>query len=141
MKNIGVPLLVLTLIFALSACCSAELESTDVVFATQPASGSGEESVRVSGVTQTPEATARPISVEYDSDDLDSSAGSADKSYITLNGNSITFEGSGATVEGAIVTITSAGAYDISGTLNDGQIIVDTKDEEAVVLTVVGEKR
>ena len=138
MKNISVLLVALTLVFALSACGGTGFESADIVSATQPASGAGEESGTTAGAEQIPEATARPISVEYDSDDLDSSAGSADKSYITLNGNSITFEGSGATVEGAIVTITSAGAYDISGTLNDGQIIVDTKDEEAVVLILNG---
>jgi hypothetical protein len=138
MKNIGVPLLVLTLIFALSACCSAKLESTDVPFATQPASGSAEESARVSGVTQTPEATTRPISVEYDSDDLDSSADSSAKSYITLQGDSIAFEGSGATVDGATITITSAGVYSIGGTLDDGQIIVDTEDEGTVVLLLDG---
>jgi hypothetical protein len=59
-------------------------------------------------------------------------------SYIKLEGDSITFEGSGATVNGNIVTITSAGMYSISGTLNDGQIIVDTVDEETVGLVLNG---
>ena len=51
---------------------------------------------------------------------------SADVIPIILNGNSITVSGTGATVDGSKVTITSAGTYSISGTLNDGQIIVDT---------------
>jgi hypothetical protein len=55
-----------------------------------------------------------------------------------LEGDSITLEGSGATVNGSIVTIVSAGKYSISGTLNDGQIIVDTQDEETVYLVLDG---
>jgi hypothetical protein len=138
MKNIAILLLVLTLIFALTACCSAELESAGTVLATQPASGSGEGSGAMAGATQTPEITLSPISVEYDSDDLDSSAGGADKSYVKLEGSSIAFEGSGATVDGATVTITSAGVYSISGVMDDGQIIVDTADKETVVLVLNG---
>jgi hypothetical protein len=138
MKNIGILLLVFTLALALTACGGAGVESTDVVLATQPASGSGEVSDIASGATPTPEVAGRPITVEYDSDDLDSGAGSSEKSYITLEGDSIAFEGSGATVDGAAVTITSAGTYSISGILSDGQIIVDTKDEETVVLLLDG---
>ena len=138
MKNIGVLLLALTLIFALTACCGAELESTGGALATQPASGTGEEAGTAVSVTQTSETTVHPIFVEYDSDDLDSSAGGAAKSYIKLEGGSIAFEGSGATVDGAIVTIASAGVYSISGVLDDGQIIIDTEDEETVVLVLNG---
>ncbi len=62
----------------------------------------------------------------------------ADITTIALNGDSITFEGSGAVVDGSIVTITSAGNYSLSGTLNDGQIIVDTSDEAIVRLILNG---
>lgn len=59
-------------------------------------------------------------------------------SSITLKGSSITFEGSGATVDGTTITITSAGTYTITGTLRDGQIRVDTQDEETVKLVLNG---
>ncbi|MBN1640062.1 MAG: carbohydrate-binding domain-containing protein [Anaerolineae bacterium] len=59
-------------------------------------------------------------------------------STIRLNGNSIALQGSGATVEGTTVTITSAGTYQISGVLDDGQVVVDTEDEETVVLVLEG---
>jgi hypothetical protein len=55
-----------------------------------------------------------------------------------LEGDSITVEGSGATVDGSTVTITAAGTFHISGTLDDGQIIVDTQDEETVHLALDG---
>ena len=57
---------------------------------------------------------------------------------IVLNGDSISVSGSGATASGSTVTITSAGTYTISGTLNDGQVIVDSDDEEDVTLILNG---
>jgi hypothetical protein len=58
---------------------------------------------------------------------------------IELNGNSITVNATGvATVDGSTVTITSAGTYRISGSLTDGQIIVDTDDKETMRLILNG---
>jgi hypothetical protein len=136
MKKIIALLLLTTLIFTLTACSGDAVEF--IVSASQPATGSGEESGTAVNAQQNSEITSSPISVEYDRDDLDSSVSSSDMFYIKLEGDSITFEGSGATVNGNIVTITSAGMYSISGTLNDGQIIVDTVDEETVVLVLNG---
>ncbi len=54
---------------------------------------------------------------------------------IGLNGNSITVSlANVATVDASKVTITSAGTYRLSGSLTDGQVIVDTDDEETVRL-------
>ncbi len=53
-------------------------------------------------------------------------------------GDTITASGTGATVDGSTVTITSGGTYSISGTLKDGQIIVDSQDEENVKLLLNG---
>ena len=60
------------------------------------------------------------------------------ETYITLSGNSISVTGGGATVNGTTVTVTSARTYRISGTLNDGQVIVDTDDKEDVILVLNG---
>jgi len=57
---------------------------------------------------------------------------------ITLNGTSIDVVPAVATVSGTSVTITDAGVYRISGNLDDGQIIVNTTDEEAVRLILNG---
>jgi hypothetical protein len=138
MKKIIALLLLATLIFTLTACFGDAVEYTDIVSASQSATGSGEESGTAVNAQQNSEITSSPISVEYDRDDLDSSASSSDMSYIKLEGDSITFEGSGATVNGNTITITSAGMYSISGTLNDGQIIVDTQDAETVALILNG---
>ena len=57
---------------------------------------------------------------------------------ITLNGDSITINGNGAAVAGSAVTITQAGCYHISGTLRDGQIIVETDNKSLVTLSLEG---
>jgi hypothetical protein len=57
---------------------------------------------------------------------------------IVLNGDSATVDGMGANAEGSIVTIDAAGTYNLQGTLNDGQIIIDTGDDELVRLILNG---
>ena len=47
---------------------------------------------------------------------------------IKLNGTSITVGGAGATTSGSVVTITAAGTYSLSGSLTNGQVIVNAKD-------------
>lgn len=62
----------------------------------------------------------------------------AAETVITLNSDSIAAAGDGVTVDGSKATITAAGAYRISGELADGQIVIDTQDEEEVRLILDG---
>jgi glutamate synthase domain-containing protein 3 len=75
-----------------------------------------------------------------DHEDLDDYVwNSSEVTDIELNGNSITGNSTGVvTVAGSEVTITSAGNYRISGSLTDGQVIVDTNDKETVRLILNG---
>lgn len=57
---------------------------------------------------------------------------------IKLNGTSITVGGAGATASGSVVTIGSAGTYSLSGSLTNGQVIVNTKDKAVVRLILDG---
>ncbi|MHC3128584.1 MAG: carbohydrate-binding domain-containing protein [Candidatus Bathyarchaeota archaeon] len=64
---------------------------------------------------------------------------SSDVITITLNIDSISVDDeNGTTIDETTVTITSAGTYNISGTLVDGQIVVDTDDQEVVRLILNG---
>jgi predicted secreted Zn-dependent protease len=64
---------------------------------------------------------------------------SSDVITITLNTDSISVDDKNViTIDKTTATITSAGTYSISGTLDDGQIIVDTNDEEIVRLILNG---
>jgi hypothetical protein len=63
---------------------------------------------------------------------------SADVIPIALNGDSISVDSDNVTVEGGRATITAAGTYSLSGSLSDGQIVVDTEDEAIVRLILSG---
>lgn len=65
------------------------------------------------------------------------SAQEATSTAITL-GDVIVVDGDGATVSGSAVTISAAGSYTLSGTLADGQIVVDTQDSGLVTLILDG---
>lgn len=120
----------------LGACSAPITEATDIASVSQT---SGESAIETTPeAAQSAAAPSDPITVEYDDDDLQAAADPADLSTITLQGDAITLDGSGATVDGAKVTITSAGTYDISGKLSDGQIVVDTPEEETVTLILNG---
>lgn len=52
---------------------------------------------------------------------------------ITLSGGEASVKGEGAAAEGSIVTIDAAGVYAVSGSLEDGRIIVNAPKEEVTV--------
>lgn len=57
---------------------------------------------------------------------------------ITLNKTTATVSGNGAEVDGTTITITEEGVYLVSGTLEDGQIIVDASDSDKVQIVLDG---
>lgn len=48
---------------------------------------------------------------------------------IELTGDGAIFTGGGVAVNGSVVTISAAGEYSVSGTLDNGQIVINTGDE------------
>ncbi|MCR5324630.1 MAG: carbohydrate-binding domain-containing protein [Lachnospiraceae bacterium] len=75
---------------------------------------------------------------EYKKKDLKSSFNPDKATKIELNGSTIAVNGDGATADGNKVTITAKGTYLVSGTLDDGQIIVNAGDEDDVRLILNG---
>ena len=148
-KKIAV--LMAVLVLALSACSGGAVEFTDNAYAAELAAATTGESGTAVSVVQTAsdtgtsasteegaETSVAPVSGEYDSEDLAPSVAGAGTTYIALAGDTITLDGAGAKVDGSVVTITSASTYSTSGTLDDGQILVDTQDEETVYLILDG---
>ena len=128
----------LIVVFMLTTACSGNpFTSRELVFVSQPVFGSGAETETTVAGQENSETTANPIEVDYDSDDLDAASEDVD-TIIRLNGDSISVNGSGATVDGSVVTISAAGTYSINGTLNNGQIIVNTEDQKKVKLVLNG---
>jgi len=78
------------------------------------------------------------IAVQYSSEDLDSAWDPGSASVITLQGNSIAAAGAGAAAQGSILKITAGGTYVLSGTLTDGQIVVDAGKDDVVRLVLNG---
>lgn len=78
------------------------------------------------------------LSLEFDSEDLDSSYNESECTKINLSGSGATVSGSGVTVENGNITITSAGSYIISGTLTDGSIKVNCSEKGTVRLILNG---
>lgn len=79
-----------------------------------------------------------PVSVEDMFSDRDMEIGYAEQSAINikLEDDSVSCDDSGVTIDGTVVTINKEGVYALSGTLSEGQIIVDTGDTDKVQLVL-----
>jgi hypothetical protein len=55
---------------------------------------------------------------------------------ISLNGESATSSGTGVAISGGVVTITAAGTYQVTGSLSDGRLVVDSKGSGIVDLVL-----
>ena len=72
------------------------------------------------------------------SNDGSTGAGGPEKA-ITLNGDSAKYAGGGVSINGSTVTISAPGEYTVTGTLDNGRIIIDTGEEPGnVILTLDG---
>jgi hypothetical protein len=74
----------------------------------------------------------------FTSSDLDIGYDEADATNITLNVDSIQVDGDGAKVSGTTVTLTQDLTYIITGTLDDGQIIVDASSSDKLHIVLNG---
>jgi hypothetical protein len=57
---------------------------------------------------------------------------------VTFDGSSIETTGNGATVKDNVLTISEEGTYILSGTLNDGQVVVDAEDTAKIQIVLNG---
>lgn len=57
---------------------------------------------------------------------------------VTLADGNIKIEGAGASASGSTLTIAADGVYEVSGTLSDGQIIINAPDTAIVELVLSG---
>ena len=83
-------------------------------------------------------AGSTSISSNLETEDLDSEDPETIDATIRLTGESATVEGNGVSVAGSVITITQAGTYRVSGTLTDGQLLVNADKESKVRLIFDG---
>ncbi|MDD4125382.1 MAG: carbohydrate-binding domain-containing protein [Eubacteriales bacterium] len=100
---------------------------------------SSDEKSNASETVSEPESSHDDISADEHFTDYDKNESySASDTSVTFNGNSVNAVGTGASVNGSVVTITKAGVYVISGSSDDGQIIVEVAKKEKVRLVFNG---
>ena len=123
---VSVLALVMAMVLTLASCGSAE-SSSDTGSSSAALTNASAEYV---AAAKTEMFTDRDLSGDYDESEAET---------ITLSGTSAdTSASAGVTIEGSTVTITSEGVYIVSGTLTDGQIIVDADDEAKVQIVLNG---
>ena len=150
-KHLIKTVLVAALALSTATACTpaAPTSSTTALPATAVAVTNNNDSVQVTTVavaataTQpaTATAVATPTTVTETLNDKqpahdvsDTLSENATAIAINLQGATISTDGAGITVNGSTATITAAGAYELSGTLDNGQIVVDTADAAGVEL-------
>lgn len=123
----------------LALFCATALSMTAVAGCTGTKSSTGNV---VSSETETnaEETSAQGEAGSFSSADMFTErdlAGTYEESgavYVTLSGDGITGETDGVVINGQTVTITAEGTYIFSGTLSEGQIVVDADDAKVQIV-------
>lgn len=131
-RKLGVFITTMALALNLLAGCSSATQSVQSSASSTTTSTSA--STVATNVAQTSATTGSKIGEE----DLDSSWDEATATKIALSGTSATIDGSGAISEDGGVTITAAGTYVLSGTLTQGQIVVNAAATDLVRIVLNG---
>lgn len=118
MKKTAIFSLLLAVVFSLSACNSADTGK----------SGNDSSGTEQTSLTDSSEMfTDRDMEIGYDEET---------SIRITLSEDSASADSDGVNISGSTVTITGEGTYILSGTLNDGMVIVDAKDTDKIQLVL-----
>lgn len=124
MKKTAILSLVLTVILSLSSC-----DSTGVKESVNESSKTNQtELAETASMTSSSEMfTNRDMEIGYDEQN---------SAKITLSGSGASSNSDAVQVSGSTVTITDEGTYIISGTLNDGMIVVSAEDTDKIQLVL-----
>jgi hypothetical protein len=130
MKKKNIYSLLTVLCLTISACTSGVVEAGMTGEALPVVSVEINE--ENAAAAQTISVDAVLVDADYDADDISVAVLSEDTTTIEFDGEMITIKGVGADLDGNVVTISSAGTYQLSGSLNDGQVVVNTQDDGPV---------
>lgn len=123
----------LTLALGVAGCAGQPSASSSELGGT----GTSVEAAADSG-TDLSSSDGQAQTVSYSDADLDDTWDASTASQIILTDGSARFDGVGAAVRGTTVTITLAGTYVVSGTVRDGQLVVDLEEDGTVKLVLSG---
>ncbi len=112
----------LALAFLLSGCAAAQAEDTK---------GSQEDTTQEDTVP-----TTVSVSQMFSDSDLEVGYDDLTSAHITLSGTTATCDSDAVQISGSQIILTEEGTYILSGTLEDGMVIVDTEDSAKVQLVL-----
>ncbi|MBQ7132461.1 MAG: carbohydrate-binding domain-containing protein [Oscillospiraceae bacterium] len=127
-KNSKATALLLCICCMLSSCSQSRNSESQNAASQQTSTHSSASEIAMSSGT-----------LDYPTEAVTGTEQNAD-THITLSDDNIAIDGNGAQATDNIVTISSGGSYIINGTLSDGQLVVDTADEESVDIYLNGVK-
>lgn len=132
-KKVLACVLAATMAFGMMTGCGTTSSSGNATVTTSTQETESSETVTEVEMPEITWATEAVVGAELEAD-------SEADATITLSDEGIDIEGDedGITVESGKITITKAGTYEITGKISDGQIVVDTEDEETVKLVLNG---
>ncbi len=109
------------------AGCTGTKSSTDNVVSSETETNAEETSAQS-------EAGTFSSADMFTERDLDGTYEESEAVYVTLSDDGITGETDGVVIDGQTVTITAEGTYVFSGTLSEGQIVVDADDAKVQIV-------
>ncbi len=107
--------------------CGRRADGTEPGQSTMPPEVSGEESISTEG-----------MNFSYTDRDLNDTWNAEDGTAIVFQDNRVLITGEGASVSGTVVTIQQEGVYVLSGTLQDGRLVVDAPKTAKIQLVFSG---
>lgn len=126
MKKTAILSLLAAILFSFSACGSAGAAVADTKSTTAAAS-QAESAQTISAVSSSEMFTERDMEIGYDEET---------SAEITLSGDSASSDSQAVQISGSTVTITDEGTYILSGTLNDGMIVVSAENTDKIQLVL-----
>ena len=121
---------------SLTACGGADAPSSEGAAATEPTTTSS-EATDVAGSTAIDDAVSVAAVAENQEShvgDDDPASIESDAVAIALQGPTATADDSSVEIDGSTVVIHEGGSYSLSGTLTDGQVVVDAGDEDVTLV-------
>lgn len=134
--NMNKRLFAITLIMALAVSgCSGQADQGGTASSAE-AGVSGQEKAAEAETSDSP--TAIDTSGMFSDRDFETDYDESTSAVIQLNGDSATCSSNAVQISGSTITITDEGTYILSGTLNDGMILVNTDKSKKTQLVLNG---
>lgn len=131
----AVILAVMLAMISISGCGAKNTSQTGTASESTESAGSEESGGNTESSTGEALSNSK-VDTEFSDRDKDGSYSESDAAKITLNGSQAEVQGDHVSVSGSTVTISGEGTYIVTGTLEDGQIIVDGADTDKVQIVL-----